>query len=68
MFVIEKFRKKGLGSALIKHLSQRIIERGGCPYAYVVLGNDPSCRMFEGIGFHKLDDKYTYIGYNVLPN
>ena len=64
VFVVEKHRKKGLGSALIRHLSQKVIERGCCPFANVVVGNDPSCKMFEGVGFHRLKDRYTYIGYS----
>lgn len=64
VFVIEKYRKKGLGSALIRHLSQKIIEGGGCPYAYIVIGNDASCRMFENVGFHRLEEKYTFIGFS----
>ena len=64
VFVVEKHRKKGLGSALIRHLSQKVIGCGGCPFANVVVGNDPSCKMFEGVGFHRLKDKYTYIGYS----
>ena len=62
VFVVEKHRKKGLGGALIRHLSKKISELGDQPYACVVPSNISSRRMLEGAGLHRLDGKYVYMG------
>lgn len=54
LFVKEKFRKKGLGNEITKHLLNRAYEMGKKAVVHIVEGNVPSRSLSEKAGFKKI--------------
>jgi len=59
--VAEGFRRKGVGSRLMKELETRLA-RKGCIRCYLIVrvGNEGAMRHYEALGWHQLDDDYLY--------
>jgi predicted GNAT family acetyltransferase len=49
-------RRHGYASALVAHLSQRILDGGHVPTLFTDLSNDTSNRIYQAIGYRKLDE------------
>ena len=47
----EEFRKRGLGSYLVKKIAEKTITKGMIPYVHIEDGNEKSISMFSKLGF-----------------
>ncbi|XP_062138697.1 uncharacterized protein LOC133847559 [Drosophila sulfurigaster albostrigata] len=56
--VLSSQKRLGLGSLMVRVLSKKIAEQNLDVFAPVVTENTPSRRMFEKLGFEKIDDIY----------
>ncbi|KRF81378.1 uncharacterized protein [Drosophila virilis] len=56
--VMDSHRRLGLGSLMVRVLSSKISELGDEVLAPVVTENTPSRRLFEKLGFQKIDNVY----------
>jgi len=56
--VVESHKRLGLGSLMVRYMSKKISELDEEVRASVVIGNTPSYKMFEKLGFHKIDNAY----------
>ncbi|XP_064540979.1 uncharacterized protein LOC135430297 [Drosophila montana] len=56
--VLESHKRLGLGSLMVRYLSKKISEMGDEVLAPVVTENTPSRKMFEKLGFQKIDNVY----------
>ena len=61
LFVLEEHRGRGFGKALLRHLANVVIERGGARLEWSVLNwNTPSIEFYESIGAERLSEWSTY--------
>ncbi|XP_034099505.1 uncharacterized protein LOC117564728 [Drosophila albomicans] len=56
--VVATHKRLGLGSLMVRYLSKKIAELGEEVLSPVVTENTPSRRMFEKLGFEKIDNVY----------
>ena len=59
--VADGFRRRGIGSLLMKELEARLALKG-CIRCYLIVrvGNEGAMRHYEALGWHQLDDDYLY--------
>lgn len=56
LHVTDKYKRKGLGSALVKAMAKRLALSGADCIASVVTHNTPSLNMFQKLGFREIDE------------
>lgn len=63
LFVEEKYRRQGIGEALLSYNINRTLERGWIPYGHVPEGNTVSERLLEKLGLYRASETVWWIKY-----
>lgn len=56
LHVTDKYKRKGLGTALVKAMAKKLALNGADTIASVVTHNTPSLNMFQKLGFRQIDE------------
>uniref|UniRef100_A0A336MH44 CSON001619 protein n=1 Tax=Culicoides sonorensis TaxID=179676 RepID=A0A336MH44_CULSO len=56
LHVTDKYKRKGLGSTIVKAMAKRLALLGSDTIASVVTHNQPSLNMFQKLGFREIDE------------
>lgn len=56
LHVTDKYKRKGLGSTIVKTMAKRLALLGSDTIASVVTHNQPSLNMFQKLGFREIDE------------
>lgn len=66
LYVLEKYRRKGYASLVIRYLSKRFAQAGFLPTVNVDLGSTGPTELYKSLGFQHPSPRYNYDNRNYL--
>ena len=61
LYTMEEYRGRGLASAVVRKICEKIQENGEAPYAMIGIGNSRSAALFKKLGFVEGEDVLCFL-------